>query len=91
MNLPAQSKGVNRTVRSRRASRPGVRPALARFGFGVGPTCSCISHGDSTLWECCKIGTDECRACVGETTDECCKNIGKPSPVPIPSLGLFFV
>ena len=89
MNLPAQSKGANRTVHSGGANRAGVRPALRRAGSG--PTCSCISHGDSTLFECCKIGTNDCRACVGETTDTCCKNIGKPGSLPLPDLGVVFV
>lgn len=95
MIIPKQCTSIKRhsgVGSSRYIASTGIRAALS-FGMGgspyrtgAAPKCSCVRHGDSTLFECCKIGTDECRACVGETTDECCKNLidGKPSPVPIP-------
>jgi len=84
MRIPIQSGGASRVTYSRREPFAGIRTSLPKGTYA--PKCTCISHGDSTLWECCKFGSDDCRPCVGETTDECCKNLidGKPSPVPGP-------
>jgi hypothetical protein len=85
VRIPNQFGGVNRASCQADFSR-----IIASLSFGpigtTGPSCTCIRHGDSKLWECCKFGTDDCRACVGETTNQCCKNLidGRPSPVPLP-------
>jgi hypothetical protein len=68
-----------------------IRAALP-IGLGARGKCTCIAHGDSTLFDCCKVGTNDCRACVGETTEKCCDNLyaGKPSPLPIPKQVVIF-
>ncbi len=84
MRIPNQSLGVNRMFYSGEKIKTSIMPAL-RIKLDTAPTCSCIKSGDGPF-ECCKIGTDDCRTCVGETNKTCCGNIGKPSPLPIPIL-----
>ena len=90
MKIPNFSEGVNREFYIRRRAFSDIKAALARSPGGV-PKCTCIQHGDSTVWECCKFGSDECRSCVGETTDDCCNNLikGRPSPTPLPVIFAF--
>jgi hypothetical protein len=92
MRVPTQANGTKRFgYLGGSVAHAGIRASLARYGAGAGPKCTCVQHGDSKLFECCKIGTDDCRDCVGENTETCCQNLtsGKPNPVPIPSRVLF--
>lgn len=92
MRLPIQSEQISYNYQLGQAKHEGIRASLPPRPGAGSPSCSCISHGDSTLTECCKIGTDECRSCVGETTGVCCNNLkaGKPSPVPVPAMFFAF-